>query len=67
MPCWVAVVFHEPGLCGVDGVVAAHGAVVAWEPMRASLSEDDVAWDYVLLCEEDLSVHGLYVIERKES
>lgn len=44
----VFVVFDVAGLSGVDGVVAAHCAVVAGEPFGAALAEDDVAWDYVL-------------------
>lgn len=34
---------------GEDGVVATHAAVLTGEPMRAALSEDDVARDNVLL------------------
>jgi len=44
----ITVVFHIAGLGGIDGVVSAHGAVLAGEPMRASLAEDDVAWDDIL-------------------
>lgn len=47
---WVFVVFHVARLGGVDCVVATHGAVVAWEPFRAALAEDDVAGDHVLFC-----------------
>lgn len=46
----VFVVFHVARLGGVDCVVATHGAVVAWEPFRAALAEDDVAGDHVLFC-----------------
>ena len=46
----IFVVFDVAGLGGVDGVVAAHGAVVAGKPFRAALAEDDVARDYVLFC-----------------
>ena len=46
----VFVVFDVAWLSGVDGVVAAHCAVVAGEPFGAALAEDDVAWDYVLFC-----------------
>lgn len=46
----VFVVFYVAGLGGVDGVVASHAAVVAWEPFRAALAEDDVARDHVLFC-----------------
>jgi hypothetical protein len=46
----VFVVFDVAGLGGVDGVVAAHCAVVAWKPFCAALAEDDVAGDYVLFC-----------------
>jgi hypothetical protein len=46
----VFVVFYVARLGGVDGVVAAHGAVVAWEPFGAALAEDDVARDNVLFC-----------------
>lgn len=48
IPTGVAVVFYVAGLRGVDGVVAAQCAIVAWEPFRAALAEDDVAWYYVL-------------------
>jgi len=44
----IFVVFDVARLSGVDGVVAAHCAVVARKPFRAALAEDDVAWDYVL-------------------
>jgi hypothetical protein len=46
----IFVVFYVAGLSGVDGVVASHAAVVAREPFRAALAEDDVAGDYVLFC-----------------
>lgn len=46
----VFVVFNVAWLGGVDGVVAAHCAVVAWEPFGAALAEDDVARDHVLFC-----------------
>lgn len=45
----IAVVLDVARLRRVDGVVAAHAAVVAREPVRASLSEDDVAGNHVLL------------------
>ena len=41
----VAVVFHVAGRHGVNGEVAAHDAVLAGPPMRASLLVDDVARD----------------------
>lgn len=49
MALGVAVVFDVAGFRGVDGVVAAHAAVVAGEPVRAPLPEDDVAGYHVLL------------------
>lgn len=52
----VFVVFYVARLGGVDGVVAAHGAVVAWEPFGAALAEDDVAGDHVLFYWKRLSV-----------
>lgn len=45
----IAVVLDVARLRRVDGVVAAHAAVVAREPVRAPLAEDDVAGDHVLL------------------
>ncbi len=45
----VAVVLDVAGRRGVDGVVAADAAVVAREPVRAPLPEDDVSRDHVLL------------------
>lgn len=50
VPLGVLVVFHVPAFGGVDGVVAAHGAVLAGEPVRAALAEDDVSWDDILFC-----------------
>lgn len=44
----VAVELDVAGLRGVDGVVATHAAVVAGEPVRAALAEDDVAWNHIL-------------------
>ena len=49
MPFGVAVEFDVAGLRCVDGMVPAHSAVVAWEPVRAALPEDDVAGYHVLL------------------
>lgn len=49
MPLGIAIVLDVARFGGVDGVVAAHAAVVAGEPMRAPLPEDDVAGDDVLL------------------
>lgn len=50
MALGIFVVFYESGLSGVDGVVAAHGAVFAGEPVRAPLAEYYVAGNYVLFC-----------------
>lgn len=47
----IAVVFHVARLDGVDGVVTAHAAVVAGEPVGAALTEDDVAGDDILFCD----------------
>jgi hypothetical protein len=54
MPLGIFVVFHIAGFGRVDSVVPALGAILARKPVRASLSEDDVAWDDILLC----SFHG---------
>ena len=57
----VFVVFDVARLSGVDGVVAAHCAVVAWKPFGAALAEDDVAGDYVLFC-SPLSVSAFFFL-----
>ena len=64
MPLGVSVVLYVAGLCGVDGVIAAYGAVVAWEPVRASLAEDYVAGDYVLFCNREREESGISYIRR---
>lgn len=46
----ILVVFDVAGLRGIDGMITAHGAVIAREPVGASLAEDDVAGDHVLFC-----------------
>lgn len=46
----VAVVLDVARGHGVDGVVAAHDAVLARPPVRASLFVDDVARDDILVC-----------------
>lgn len=47
MPSRVAVVPHIPRRSSVDRVVAAHHAIVAGEPVRAALFEEDVSGDDV--------------------
>lgn len=49
MPLRVKVVFHVAGFRGIDGVVSSHIAVLTGEPFCASLAEDDVAGDDVLI------------------
>lgn len=44
----ILVVLDVAGGRRVDRVVAAHGAVLAGEPFRAALAEDDIAGDDVL-------------------
>lgn len=46
----VLVVLHIARLRREDGVIAADVAVLAGEPERAALAEDDVAWDDILFC-----------------
>ena len=58
----VFVVFYVARLGGVDCVVATHCAVVAWEPFRAALAEDDVAGDYVLFCCVMISLLCCFVV-----
>ncbi len=50
----VFVVFYIAGFGGVDSVVAPHAAVVAGEPVCATLAEDDVTWDDILFCRKSL-------------
>lgn len=55
----IQVVPDIAGLSSVDGVVAAHGAVVAGEPFGAALFEDNATGNDVLaagaLCAQTLS------------
>jgi hypothetical protein len=54
LPLWVfirvTVVPYVTRLCSEDAVIAAEFAVLAGEPRRASLPEDDVSWDNILSC-----------------
>lgn len=47
---WVFVVLYVARFGGVNRMVAAHGAVVAGEPVGASLAEDYVSRDNILFC-----------------
>jgi hypothetical protein len=53
----IFVVFHITGLGSVDGVVASHGAVLAGEPVCASLAEYDVSWDDILFFVLSAPIH----------
>lgn len=44
----VFVVLHISGLCGVDGVVAAHGTVFTRKPVCSTLAENNVTGNNVL-------------------
>lgn len=44
MPLGVLVKHHKPLLPRENRMIAAHAAVLAGEPVRAALAEDDVAW-----------------------
>jgi ABC-type uncharacterized transport system permease subunit len=46
----VFVVLHIAAFGSINSVIAAHGAILAGEPVRAALAEDDVAWDDILFC-----------------
>lgn len=48
---WILVVFDVARLSGVDCVIATHCAIVTSEPMRASLSKDDISGNDILLCD----------------
>lgn len=50
MSRWVAIVLDVTGLKSVDGMIAPHADVRPRKPERASLTEDDIAGDDILLC-----------------
>lgn len=50
MLAWVFVVPYVSGFCCEDAVISSEFAVFAGEPVRATLAEDDVAWNDVLAC-----------------
>lgn len=45
----IKVVFHIASFCSEDGMVSPQIAVFAWIPFGASLAEDDVSGDDVLV------------------
>ena len=47
-PVLVLVVSHVALFKREDGMVAAHAAVLPWEPMRAALAKDDVSGHDIL-------------------
>jgi hypothetical protein len=47
MPFRIEVISHIASLCGVDGVVSTHRTVLAREPLRSALSEDNAAGDNI--------------------
>lgn len=46
----VLVVLNVPTFRRINRVVPPHRAVLAGEPVRAALAENDVARDHILLC-----------------
>lgn len=46
----VFVVLDITALHRIDRVVSSHRAVIAWEPVRASLAEYNIAGDHILFC-----------------
>ena len=51
MQAWISVVLHVACFKCKKGVVSAHSDILAWVPIGASLFEDDVAWNHVLICD----------------
>lgn len=46
----IAVISYVSRFCGEDAVVSSEFAVLAGEPRRPALAEDDVSWDNVFTC-----------------
>lgn len=44
----VLIIFYVATFGSINCMIAAHGAVLTGEPVRAALAEDDVAWDNIL-------------------
>lgn len=47
MPLGIEVISHIASLRGIDGVISAHRTVLAGEPLRSSLSEDNATRDNI--------------------